>query len=191
MSTAPQVILIHGNGKSHGEMQWFPEVRRQLIEAGVPAISPDFPEAELAPMDRWLPFLEQLGADENTILIGFSSGAVAAMRFAETHLIAASVLVGAYYTDLGSEVERQSGFFDAPWNWKAIRENQRWVSIFASVDDPYIGIAEPRLVSEKLDAQYFEFTDRGHFLSGDGSDFPELVEHVLERVRGVDLSKSN
>lgn len=182
MTPVKQVILIHGNGTSHGEMQWFPEVKRRLNAAGISTVSPDFPEATLAPMDKWIPFLEELGADENTVLVGFSSGAIAAMRYAETHRILGSVLVGTYYTDLGKESERLSGYFDSPWDWPSIRKNQSWVTIFASADDPYIDVSEPRFIHEQLGGDYFEYTDRGHFLSGDGSDFPELVEHVIARV---------
>ena len=43
--------------------------------------------------DIWLPDLEELGADERTILIGHSSGAVAAMRYAESHRVLGSILV--------------------------------------------------------------------------------------------------
>jgi predicted alpha/beta hydrolase family esterase len=183
MPIVKQVILIHGNGDSHGEMEWFPAVRRDLQAAGIATISPDFPEAEIAPMNKWLPFLEKLGADEQTILIGFSSGAIAAMRYAEIHRIAGSVLVGTYYTDLNAESERLSGYFDTPWDWQAIKRNQEWISIFASVDDPYIDIAEPRFIRDQLHAEYFEFTDRGHFMDGDGCEFPELVAHVIDHVR--------
>ena len=36
----------------------------------------------------WLPFMkDELGVDENTIIIGHSSGACAAVRFAETHKV--------------------------------------------------------------------------------------------------------
>ena len=36
----------------------------------------------------WLPFMkDELGVDENTIIIGHSSGACAAVRFAENHKV--------------------------------------------------------------------------------------------------------
>ena len=39
----------------------------------------------------WLPFMkDELGVDENTIIIGHSSGACAAVRFAETHKVLTS-----------------------------------------------------------------------------------------------------
>ena len=41
----------------------------------------------------------------------FSSGAAAGMRYAETHQIKGLVLVSAYTSDLGDEVEKTSGYF--------------------------------------------------------------------------------
>lgn len=58
----------------------------------------------------WLPFLrDQLGCDEHTIVVGHSSGAAAAMRYAETHAVAAIVIVAGYVSDLGSDLEHASG----------------------------------------------------------------------------------
>ncbi|XP_067563433.1 serine hydrolase RBBP9 isoform X4 [Pseudorca crassidens] len=58
----------------------------------------------------WLPFMEtELHCDEETIIIGHSSGAIAAMRYAETHRVCAIVLVSAYTSDLGDDNERASG----------------------------------------------------------------------------------
>jgi predicted alpha/beta hydrolase family esterase len=42
----------------------------------------DMPDPYVARRDVWLPFIKkELGCDENTILVGHSSGAVAIMRF--------------------------------------------------------------------------------------------------------------
>ena len=45
----------------------------------------------------WLPFMkENLLVDEETIIIGHSSGACAAVRYAEENKVAGIILVGAY-----------------------------------------------------------------------------------------------
>ncbi len=173
-----RVILIHGNGDSSGKDNWFPWLQASLLELSVTCEALDFPNPQTAKADDWLPFLEDtLKADKNTILIGHSSGAVAAMRYAEHHKINGSILVGTYYTDLGYEDEKASGYFDTPWNWEAIRQNQNWAVVFASTDDPYVNIEEPRLIKDKLRADYHEFDNQGHF--GEGNNkliFPELFE---------------
>ena len=55
------------------------------------------PDPITARRSIWLPFMkDELGVDDQTIIIGHSSGACAAVRFAETNQVAGIVLVGAY-----------------------------------------------------------------------------------------------
>ncbi len=128
----------------------------------------------------WLPFLDALGADADTVLIGHSSGAVAALRYAETHRLRGSVLVGVCHTDLGDPGERASGYYRAPWRWDDIRRNQEWIGLFQSTDDPCIPVAEARFVAAQLRCAYFEHVDRGHFT--DRGPFPELVQFVRRKL---------
>ena len=133
-----KAILIHGNGNSKPTDNWFPYLKKELEKLGVRVEAPQFPDTELARSVYWLPFLQnELHADEHTIIVGHSSGAIAAMRYAETHRILGSALIGAYYTDLGYENERLSGYFDTPWDWEAIESNQKWIIQFAGANDPY------------------------------------------------------
>lgn len=143
-------------------------------------INRTFPDNVKARAKYWLPFLEELGANEHTILIGHSSGAVAAMRYAETHCLFGSVLVGACHTHLGDSDEAASGYYREPWQWQKIRENQNWIAIYHSTDDPHIPATEPRFVAAQLKCSYFEFTDRGHFV--DTREFPEVVDYVRRRL---------
>jgi predicted alpha/beta hydrolase family esterase len=176
----PKVILIHGNGGGTGSDNWFPYVKRSLESEGFTVIAKTMPDNVLARESIWLPFLKnELGADENTILVGHSSGAVAAMRFAETNKLYGSVLIGACYTDLGDENEKASGYYDRTWQWDAIKTNQNQIVQFASTDDPYIPIEEARYIHEKLATNYHESTNQGHFGEDKGKvTFPEVVEAV-------------
>ena len=94
----PNVILIHGNGGSTAADIWLPFLERALTALGLVVINQTFPDNVKARARYWLPFLEELGANEHTILIGHSSGAVAAMRYAETHRLWGSILVGVCHT---------------------------------------------------------------------------------------------
>ena len=117
--------------------------------------------------------------DAETILVGHSSGAVAVMRYTETRKILGSVLVAAYTTDLGYESEKQSGYFNQPWEWEAIKDNQQWVAVFVSDTDPYIPIEQAEEIAQRLDAEYYNLPGRGHFGS-DVLQLPEIVE-VIKR----------
>lgn len=176
---AARVILIPGNGGCSPADSWYPWVERELRALGLEVINRQFPDSVKARAQFWLPFLDELGADEDTVLIGHSSGAMAAMRYAEMHQLLGSVLVGVCHSDLGDAFEAQSGYYAAPWHWQKIRDHQQFIAIYNSTDDPHIPIAEARHVAAQLKASYFEFTDRGHFVD---SRLPEVVEFVRRRV---------
>lgn len=179
-----KVILIHGNGGSKPTDNWFPYLKMELEKIGVEVIAPQFPDPDLARASYWIPFLiKDLKADENTILVGHSSGALAAIRFAEKHKLLGSILVAAYYTDLGFEKEKLSGYFDSPWDWQAIKKHQKWIIQFASTDDPWIPIREPRFIRDHLHTEYHEYHTQGHF----GGDyykitFPEVVVEIEKKL---------
>jgi len=159
-----RVILLHGNGDAHGTDQWFPYVKSEIEKMGIICVAPDLPDNQLGRSKYWFPYFEhtlKIGPDD--IVVGHSTGAIAILKYAEKHKIGASILVGSYYTDLGYEEERASGYFDSPWDWDAIKANQKWTAIFASTDDPFIPITHPRFIRDQLGSEYFEFTDRGHF----------------------------
>lgn len=180
----PKIILIHGNGGGTGDGLWFPRVKQDLEKLGLKVATPTMPDNMLARESEWLPYLDDvLHADENTIIIGHSSGAVAAMRYAEGHKLYGSILIGACYTDLGDKDEKASGYYNRPWQWQKIKANQNWIVQFASTDDPWIPIAEARHIHEQLKTDYREYTDKGHF-GGDyeKTEFPEVVQVIKERL---------
>ena len=175
-----KAIFIHGNGGSTAGDHWLPWLERELTVLGIDVVNETFPDNVKARAEIWLPHLESLGADEHTILIGHSSGALAAMRYAETHPLLGSVLVGVCHTDLGDSFEAASGYYATPWQWNHIRGHQQWIAVFNSTDDPHIPIAEARFVAAQLRCSYFEFTHRGHFV--DRRQFPEVVEFVRRQL---------
>jgi predicted alpha/beta hydrolase family esterase len=181
-----RVVLLHGNGGGDGNDNWFPYIKAELKKLGTKCETPDLPDPVLARAKFWLPYFEEtLKLGEDDIIVGHSSGALAALKYAEDHKVRATILVGTYYTDLGYEDERTSGYFDTPWQWDKIKANQQWTAIFASKDDPYIPIAEPRYIRDKLGSKYFEFDKEGHF-GGTGAhvklEFPELLKFLKEKL---------
>lgn len=179
-----KIIIIHGNGDSTPNDHWIPYAKAELTKLGFMVLAPQFPDIPLARANYWIPFLKDtLKADENTVLIGHSTGAIAAMRFAQDHCLLGSVLISSYATDLGMESERLSGYFDRPWNWTAIKDNQQWIIQFASTNDPWIAIDEPRFVHKKLNSDYYEFNNQGHF-GGDSDkvEFPELIQVLRKKL---------
>lgn len=185
--TKPKIIIIPGNGGSHiATDHWYAWVRDELRSRGYEVVASDMPDPVAAHADIWLPHIEQvLKADKNTVIIGHSSGGVAALRYLESHQLLGVVLVGACYTDLGDEGGKESGYYDLPWQWDKIKVNAKWIAQFASIDDPYIPIAESRLIHDKLNTEYHELSDRGHFMIEQNplnATFPEIIEIIEQKI---------
>lgn len=172
-----KVVIAPGNGSGDVEASnWYGWLHEQLTAAGVNSILRNFPDPIKARESIWLPFMEnELGCNENTIIVGHSSGAEAAMRYAETHKVKGIVLVSACVTDLGIKSERISGYYNRPWKWKDICQNAGFIAQYGSTDDPFIPWEEQQQVADGLQSKLFKFEERGHFMS---QDFPELLSYL-------------
>lgn len=171
----PRVIILPGNGCSGGsirECNWYGWMEDELRNSNKfsEVLLRDMPDPVEAKEKIWLPFiLHELKVDENTIVIGHSSGAVACMRLLETTKLLGCVLVCACHTDLDDANEKLSGYYDRPWNWKVIKGQAKWIIQYHSSDDPFIPISEADYVAEKLGLSvgngYKTFSNRSHFFS--------------------------
>lgn len=173
-----KAVIVPGNGAGDVERcNWYGWANQEIEKIpGMTSMLRNMPDPVTARESIWLAFMkEELQCDEDTVIIGHSSGAAAAMRFAETHQVFAIVLVGAYTSDLGDETERESGYFSRPWQWEEIRRNVKHIVQFGSTDDPFLPWEEQQQVAQGLQAQLHKYTDRGHFMN---SRFPELLQAV-------------
>ncbi len=181
------IIIIPGNGGATMENHWFPAVIAGFEKHGVEVKARTYPDPYLARRKFWIPFLEtEMKAGPHSILIGHSSGAEAAMRYAENHTILGSVLVSPCYTDMGVQTETISGWYTGEWEWEKIKKNQQFILQFSSRDDPVVPIKEQDFVREKLQPEYHELENRGHFISQ--NKFPELISSVMEKIESVTLN---
>ncbi len=181
MKSNIRVIFLPGNGGGDTNQNFFPYLKTELEKLGIKVISPGiFPDSEIGRESIWMPYIESLNPDENTILIGHSTGAIAAMRYAQNHKILGSVLIGTYHTHMGIQSEIDAEYFDSPWDWEAIKNNQQWVVEFNAIDDQFIPIEEARHVAKMLDADYYELENGGHFYPQD--TFPEVIEAIKKHI---------
>ena len=100
------------------------------------------------------------------------------MRYAETNTIMGSVLISPCYTDTNDELEKQSGYYDAPWQWQQIKTNQKHMALVHSNNDPYILTQEFAFIAEQLKPTLINLPDRGHFI--EQNTFPEVLEYLLK-----------
>lgn len=175
----PRIVYIHGDGVLHWSWGWVPRLRDDLQRAGFSTFFETFPDSIDARAKYWLPFLrEHIHAGQSDVLVGWSCGAAAAMRFVQEQQVRGLVLIAPYYTDLGLESVRQSGFVTQAWDWKRIKEMSGPIAIFHSDNDPYISQAEFASLTERLGGRRYEIRGAGHF--GEQQTFPQLTDYLLE-----------
>lgn len=84
-----------------------------------------------------------------------------------------------WYQWVKKELEKKGGYYNRPWQWETIKKNAGWIMQFASTDDPYIPIFEARFIHKKLNTEYYEYTNKDHFMI---PEFPELVEIMKKKI---------
>ena len=177
MTSKPRIVYIHGNGTTHWSHGWAPWFKTEVEKLGFDTFFETMPDSIIARSEYWLSFLQDpVKAGGGDVLVGWSSGAVAAMRYAETHNVFGSILISPSYTDLGDDLEKQSGYFDAPWDWEAIKKNNKHtIALISGDDDPWIPQAEFKFIAQHLDARHISVPSGQHFI--DRTEFPELLEY--------------
>lgn len=178
-----KIIFIHGNGGTDWKFAWTPRLQDELVKAWIECVFETFPDSVLARQEYRLPFLkDHLHADENCILVGWSSGATAAMKYAEHNKIYGSILISPSYTDLWLESERVSGYFDTPRQWWDIKSNQQKICLFYAHNDEFIPLEEFTHIEEKLSPdKVYAFPDKGHFMEQE--TFPELLQCIKDIIK--------
>lgn len=208
-----RVVIVPGNGCTDTmRSNWYGWAVKTLKATNFfeDVLAPDMPSPLAAEREIWLPFLlKKMNVnDGRTIVVGHSSGAVAALRLLEDVKIKCVVLVSACHTDLECLNEAKAHYYPpsecskaakcgdgGPWKWDTIRKNCDWIVQFHSTDDRFIPADEARFVASKLSlskrsteeirerggGKYVEFDDRDHFFR----PFPELIEEICAFVRGT------
>lgn len=180
-----RVVYLHGDGVLDWRVAWVPGVERALRAAGLATFFELLPDSIEARSRYWLPFLRdtaRIGADD--VLLGWSCGAVAAMRVAEAQPVRGLALVAPYFTDLGLPEVRRAGWVDAPWDWARIRTHAPHIAVFHSDADPYVSQDELATLVHALGAEVVAVAGAGHF--GELTAFPALRDHLLARYASIE-----
>ena len=173
-----RIVIVPGNGcASTKSANWYgwahARLEKMYAGSGVEVVAPDMPDPFAAREREWIPFLETM-VDASTVVVGHSSGAEAAMRLAEKHVLYGIVLVSACVTDLGDAGEREAGWYNRRWEFEAMKSNCSRRYQFASKDDPFLPFeAEQMAVARGFDTQLTVFEDRLHIWQ---QTFPELID---------------
>ena len=185
-----RAIIIPGNGLDEddnmNEVMWYGWAAKHLAKEfrlSVPLKT--FPDPLYAHEEIWKAFAkDELDLDENTIIIGHSSGAACALRLMEEVRSAGCILVSGYDSDLGDDLERESGYFNRPFNYEKMRENTPWIIQFHAENDHLVPVDAARKVAKSLEkVKYVEHKKSGHFQFDTAEWLIDELRETLAKAR--------
>ena len=188
MPAATKAILLPGNGcpgngASLTNVMWYGWIAAELKKHFDIECNPiGFPYPLEAFEHAWKEFaVKELGLDENTLIIGHSSGAACALRLMEEHKTAGCILVSAYDSDLGDELERESGYFDRPFNYEQMVANTPFILQFHAVNDPLVPFSSGLRVAEGTKSEFVKSPNDGHF--NEKTRYPVFIEKLVPHLK--------
>ena len=179
-------IILHGTDNTP-EGNWFRWLEKELQDRGYDVWLPQLPDAQLPNAEKYNNLLLSHGFNFNddTILVGHSSGAVAILNLLqelpEGKKIKASYLVGAFKGVDG--VEARKVLFPKPFDFEKIKSRCGKFVFIHSDDDPYCPLSDAEFLADKLGSKLVVENGQGHFNLETGpqyKQFPLLFDLIAK-----------
>jgi uncharacterized protein len=179
-------LILHGTdfGKvgNNREQNWFPWLDTELTSLGYKVSRPELPEPWHPDLNRYWDRLKDFNYNEESLLIGHSSGATTVFgllhKLLPSQKINLAVSVAGFYKDDGWNCE---GLHTEDYDWKKIKSQARQHIVIWSSDDPYITKEQTDYLTQKLNTPPVIFSDKGHCSKACTPTFPELLKLLREK----------
>ncbi|MBA3724453.1 MAG: alpha/beta hydrolase [Candidatus Levybacteria bacterium] len=180
-------LILHGTDATTKD-HWFGWLKDELEADGFKVWVPDLPQANKQNSKRYNDFLlaqKDFVIDDETIMIGHSSGAVAILgllqELPDDVTIKKAILVGAFHNnDLGWESLEE--LFEKPFDFASIKQHAKQITFIHSDNDPYIPLEQAEYLAEKLDGELIILEGQGHFNTGSDPKFTKFP-YLLDVIR--------
>ncbi len=179
------VLILHSTANdSNGN--WYSWLRDELTAKGYVVWLPDLPNSETPNIQIYNKFIlenKDWVFNEDSIIIGHSSGAVAALGLLEVLpmdvKINKCILVSVFENDLGWPVLQ--GLFIKPLEYELIKQKSKKFILIHSENDPHCPLEGAEHIASKIDGQLIIKKGQGNFNLQTGEyykKFPFLLELV-------------
>ena len=181
-----KALILHGTGGSSKE-NWFSWLKSELEKEGYDVWVPDLPGADKPNIKKYNKFIFENNPwdfDEETILIGHSSGAVAILgllqQLPKDIKIGSCYFVGAFKNDLGWD--SLSELFIEPFDFNLIKKKAKTFTFIHSDNDPYCPLDHAKFLAEQVGGELIIREEQGHFsttTNPEYTQFPYLRDLIL------------
>lgn len=155
-------LILHG-ASANPEANWFPWLQQKLETNGYKVWVPQLPNADHPDMTTYREFIfaSDFEFNDETIIIGHSSGAVATLSLLESlpenTTIDTAVMVGVY------RPERHGYSSKEPIDVNSVKVKAQRMVFVHSDNDPYCPLADAEYFAEALDAELVMLPGNDHF----------------------------
>lgn len=181
-----RAVILHGTlGSPEGN--WFSWLEHELLDRNLDVWVPALPGAEQPSLRQWLTFIHEnrpFELDEETVIIGHSSGATLALVLAQTNTRPiGGIAAVSVFDDNSLNWEPNARLFDVALEYGRIRSNVRKLLFIHSDNDPYVPLEKARQIAEQCGETTVVIGEQGHFNTEQGPEyeqFPKLLELLDE-----------
>lgn len=171
-------VLFLQSWFSNIDDNWYGWLKKELDKKGYISNFTDIPEfrKKVPNLTTILNTVKKLKfIDKNTVVIGHSLGALAAMRLAEKEKIKFLILVSGW--DFDDLTEEHKYFWKTKMNQQKIKRNVKDIFVIHSDSDPYINKFQAEGMAKRLGAKFILIKGAGHFQTQDGyTKLPQILK---------------
>jgi hypothetical protein len=183
-------IILHGTGNDP-QKNWFQWLKKELEQIGYTVWTPLLPKNDTPDIKRYNEFIfsqDEFSINEETILIGHSSGAVAILgilqNLPKNVTINSAYLVGVFKEAAGKK--EFEGLFSEPFDFEKITSHVHKMVYIHSDNDPYCPLEHAEYLSNRTGGELVIIPGQQHFsISTAGekyNEFPELLELIKKNT---------
>ena len=181
-------VILHGTlGSPDGN--WFKWLKSELEIKELQVWLPVLPHAEQPSLKEWAEYVQTscpFEINEDTLIVGHSSGAILALILAQQNNrpIGAIVSVSVFH-DNSLNWDPNGRLFDVDFDWSKIQANIKQLLFVHSDNDPYVPLEQAQYVADNCRAELIMIPGQGHFNLERGPDykeFPKLLEIIESRL---------
>ena len=182
-------LILHG-WQGHSQENWFPWLKKELENEGYKVWVPDLPDSQEPNMEKWCNHIlnnPEWELNEESIIIGHSSGAVAVLglleRLSEKNITIHHAICVAAFKDSLKE-KALEGLFEQELDFPKIRKAADKITFIHSTDDPYCPMEHASYLAVKTGGKLIIQHGEKHFSTATDpkfTEFPFLLELILKR----------
>jgi len=179
-------IIVHGSADDENDKEynrhWMKWIKKKLEEKNIKVFAPNMPNPWKPDYNIYKREFDKLDVDENTILIGHSSGCAFLVRWlGESQGRVRKLILVAPWKISSKEFSKEENEL---YNFKInnrIKKRFKEIVIFISNDGEEDGKKSARIFHDVLGGRIIELKNHGHFTKEDmgTEEFPELLKVIL------------